>query len=86
MRESEEYVGIKNTHTGHFIKAEEDGKFNARGEHHHSKMHIEHVRDGCVSVKAHNTSWYIGVSMFGHVEPIDREGYDRCHWKVEIAF
>ena len=62
----------------------DDGKFVLREHRQHSKWHIEHVRDGFVSIKAHNTSWFIGVSMFGNPEPINSESSERAHWRFEL--
>jgi hypothetical protein len=84
--ESEEYSGLRNIHSGRWLHAHEDGTFNAEGTQASSRFHIESTRDGGVSIKAHNTSWYLGVSMFGHIEPIDSEQYDRAHWKAEVIF
>ena len=64
--------------------AEADGSFHARGSRHHSSWHMETVRDGGVSLKAHNVSWYLGISMFGHAEAVEHHRHDRCHFRVEL--
>lgn len=78
-----EHYALRNVRSGEWLHARDDGTFTAEGSQ-DSKFTIEHVRDGAVSIKAINTSWYLGISVFGHVEPIDSQTYDRAHWKVEV--
>ena len=80
---SGEYMALRANHGGYLV-GEDDGRFHSNGSFEESKWRIEHVGGGAVALKAHNTSWFLGISMFGHVERVDSESYDRCHFKMEV--
>ena len=37
-----------------------------------------------MALKAHNVSWYLGVSVFGGAEAVEVLGSDRCHFRVDV--
>ena len=85
--EGRDHVGFQHQETGGWLQVFEDGTFAATGQSpEDSRFTIDQTRDGAISLKGHNTSWFLGISMFGHVEAIDSETYDRAHWKVEQVF
>lgn len=77
-------VYIKSAVAGYLV-AFGDGSFKCNGHKGHSRWHLENTRDGGVTLKAHNVSWYLGISMFGHLECIDSHTYDRAHWRLEMS-
>ena len=72
------------SHHGGYLAAHGDGSFNARGERHHSHWHAERAGDGSVALKAHNVSWFLGVSMFGGAEAVELLDNPRCHFRVDV--
>ena len=82
---------------GMFFVADQDGSFHCNhpnGEH--AKWHVEAALvsgmfgnssdGGYWTLKFHNSSWYLGVSMLGHCEQIEHSHNNRCHFRFDTQF